>query len=91
MIKTHFNITITCIRSDNGSEFILMYFYKQFGIIHQTYYVGTRQQNEIVERKHQHILGITQAILFQSKLPHIIGLILLVMHFTSLIDCLLFS
>jgi hypothetical protein len=71
MIKTQYNITVKCIRSDNGSEFLLKIFYNEHGIIHQCSCVSTPQQNGIVERKHQHILGTARALLFQSKLPHI--------------------
>jgi hypothetical protein len=69
MIQTQFKITIKCIRSDNGTEFLLRDFYAETGILHQTSCVGTPQQNGIVERKHQHILGVTRALLFQSTLP----------------------
>ncbi|KAK2359287.1 hypothetical protein QL285_084673 [Trifolium repens] len=69
MIQTQFNITIKCIRFDNGNEFLLRDFYAETGILHQTSCVGTPQQNGIVERKHQHILGVTRALLFQSNLP----------------------
>jgi hypothetical protein len=69
MIQTQFSITIKCIRSDNGNEFLLRDFYAETGILHQTSCVGTPQQNGIVERKHQHILGVTRALLFQSNLP----------------------
>lgn len=79
MILTQFNMPIKCIRSYNGCESILTDFYKQFGIIHQTSCVGTPLQNEIVEKTHLHILGITQAILFQSKLAHFFRLMLLAM------------
>jgi hypothetical protein len=71
MIKTQYNITVKCIRSYNGLEFLLKIFYNEHGIIHQCSCVSTPQQNGIVERKHQHILGTARALLFQSKLPHI--------------------
>jgi hypothetical protein len=71
MIKTQYNIAVKCIRSDNGPEFLLKSFYNEHGIIHQCSCVSTPQQNGIVERKHQHILGTARALLFQSKLPYI--------------------
>jgi hypothetical protein len=71
MVKTQFETNIKCIRSDNGTEFLLKKFYLENGIIHQTSCVSTPQQNGIVERKHQHILGIARALLFQANLPHI--------------------
>jgi hypothetical protein len=71
MIKTQFETNIKCIRSDNGSEFFLKDFYKDHGILHQCSCVATPQQNGIVERKHQHILGVARALLFQAKLPKI--------------------
>ncbi|MCH80835.1 retrovirus-related Pol polyprotein from transposon TNT 1-94 [Trifolium medium] len=69
MIKTQFNANIKCIRSDNGKEFLLKDFYAANGIVHQSSCVSTPQQNGIVERKHQHILGTARALLFQSHLP----------------------
>lgn len=51
---------------------MLKYFFQKSGIIHETSCVGIPQQNGIVERKHQHILGITRAILYQAHLPDIV-------------------
>jgi hypothetical protein len=64
MVHTQFNFKVKCIRSDNGHEFKLHKFYNDNGIIHQSFCVGTPHQNDVMERKHQHILG---ALLFQSK------------------------
>lgn len=69
LIENQHNITPKTIRTDNGPEFDLLAFYASKGIIHQQFYVETPQQNAIIERKHQHILNVGRALLFQSKLP----------------------
>jgi hypothetical protein len=69
MIHTQYNITPKTVRSDNGPEFLLPEFYASKGIIHHRSCVETPQQNARVERKHQHILNVARALLFQSKLP----------------------
>jgi len=46
-------------------------FYASKRIIHKKSCVETPQQNDILEHKHQHILNITRALLFQANLPPI--------------------
>jgi len=68
-IKTQFNRKLKCLRSDNGPEFLTSDFYQAKGIIHHRSCVETSQQNDIVERKHQHILNVARTLSFQSKIP----------------------
>lgn len=70
MSEKQFGKQVKTIRSDNGSEFmVLKSFLRQHGIEHQTSCVDTPHQNARVERKHRHILNIARALLFQAKLP----------------------
>lgn len=86
MIQTHFHTTAKFIRTDNGPEFMLSSFYASHGIIHQKSCVETPQQNGRVERKHQHILNVGRALLYQSKLPHSFGHMLFIMLSFLLIE-----
>jgi len=69
LIQNQFHITPKYTRAYNGPEFLLHDFYASHGIIHQRSCVETPPQNGRVERKHQHILNVGRALLFQSKLP----------------------
>jgi len=69
LIEKHHDCHVKIVRIDNGPEFTIPQFYASKGILHQTSCVETPQQNARVEKKHQHILNITRALLFQSNLP----------------------
>jgi hypothetical protein len=69
MIETQYNSKVKIVRSDNGAEFNIPQFYSSKGIIHQTTCVESPEQNGRVERKHQDILNIGRALLFQANLP----------------------
>lgn len=69
LVERQFETKVKVIRSDNGAAFIMHQFFESTGIVHQTSRVETPQQNGIIERKHQHLLNVTRALLFQSKLP----------------------
>ena len=69
LVETQFSCKIKSIKLDHNPEFNMYKFFDSKGILHQRSYVETPQQNGIVERKHQHILNVTQAIMFQSNLP----------------------
>ena len=69
MVNTQFNCKIKSIRSDNGTKFYLKDLFQSHGILHQLTCVDTPQQNDVVERKHQHILNAARALRFQSQIP----------------------
>jgi transposase InsO family protein len=69
LVENQFEKKVKSIRSDNGPEFLMQEFYAEKGILHQRSYVYTPQQNGRIEIRHQHILNISRALMFQSKLP----------------------
>lgn len=70
MSVRQFGRPVKTFRSDNGTEFmVLISYFRQEGIHHQTSSVDTPQQNGRVERKHRHILNVARACLFQANLP----------------------
>lgn len=69
VIQNQHNTTPKTLRIDNGPEFLLTYFYAANGLNHQKSCVKTPKKNGRVERKHQHLLNVGRALLYQSKLP----------------------
>ena len=71
-VLTQFNKKIKIVRTDNERELTkgeTLFFYNAKGIEHQTSCVDTPQQNGVFEIKHRHLLEVTRALFFQSKVP----------------------
>ena len=73
MVETQFSSKLKILRTDNGSKYINNEF-KSFcstsGILHQSSYPHTPEQNGVSERKHRHIVETGLTLLYQSHLPH---------------------
>lgn len=71
MVQTQYGVTAKSIWSDNASKFLnweVQSLLAKFGILHHCSCVYTPQQNGVVERKHQSILDVARALMFQSKM-----------------------
>ena len=68
-VETQFKTIVKKVRSDNAPELAFKDLFLSKGIIHQFSCAYTPQQNSIVERKHQHLLNVARALLFQSNVP----------------------
>lgn len=69
LVQTQYQTNVKSMRSDNAPELHFGHLIREFGITHQYSCAYTPQQNSVVERKHQHILNVARALLFQSHLP----------------------
>ena len=72
MIENQFQIKISILRSDNGTEYfnkVLETFSNEKGILHQSSCSDTPEQNGIAERKNKHLLEVTWAMMFYMNIP----------------------
>ncbi|GJZ92582.1 retrovirus-related pol polyprotein from transposon TNT 1-94 [Tanacetum coccineum] len=71
-IETHFQAKPKFIRSDNGTKIVnseCSALFQLKGILHQRSMAYTPQQNDVVERKHMHLLDTTRSIRLYANLP----------------------
>lgn len=69
MVENQFKMKVQSVRSDNAHELKFADLFLEKGIIAYHSCHETPQQNSVVERKHQHILNVARALLFQSNVP----------------------
>lgn len=66
-VLNHFQVSIKAIRIDNGGEFFFKpmdKFLQSKDITHYSSFSHTSQQNEVVERKHKHLLDVIRSLQF---------------------------
>lgn len=72
MVLTQFNAKLHILKCDNGGEYLSSGFSSYLtksGIVHQTTFLGTSEQNGVVERKNHYLLKITKALMFSMHVP----------------------
>lgn len=69
MVANQYNVNVKAVRSDNANELKFTDLLVARGIISYHLCLETPEQNYVVERKHQHILNVARALLFQSNVP----------------------
>lgn len=67
-VKTQYNSSIKCIRFDSAPELAFSHMIEEHSIVHQFSYAYTPQHNFVVERKHQHLINVARALMFQSNI-----------------------
>ena len=73
-VLNQYNTFVKTLRSDNAKEYLAVAFGFQpcldsHGIIHQTSYSYTPQQNSVAERKNRHLLDVARCLIFHMHLP----------------------
>lgn len=69
MVETQYKAVVKTVRSDNAPELKFVDLYKKEGIMAYHSCPETLEQNSVVERKHQHILNVARALMFQFHTP----------------------
>lgn len=69
MVETQYHIVVKDVRSDNALELKFENLFKEKGILAYHSFPETPEQNSVVERKHQHILNVARALMFQAHIP----------------------
>ncbi|CAA7046104.1 unnamed protein product [Microthlaspi erraticum] len=69
MIENQYGCRVRGVRSDNAPELKFVDLYKAKGIKAFHSCPETPEQKSVVERKHQHILNVARALMFQAKVP----------------------
>ena len=69
MIENQFHMNVSAVRSDNANELNFTNLYLNKGIKAYHSCPETPEQNYVVERKHQHLLNVARALMFQSGMP----------------------
>lgn len=73
LVKKQFSHHIKLLRTDGGMEYLnytLRNFLQQHGIYHLISYPYTPEQNDVVERKHRHIIETTRTLLHIASIPY---------------------
>nr|AAD25646.1 putative retroelement pol polyprotein [Arabidopsis thaliana] len=68
LVENQYDTRVKSVRSDNAKELAFTEFYKAKGIVSFHSCPETPEQNSVVERKHQHILNVARALMFQSNM-----------------------
>ncbi|KAG7554602.1 Retrotransposon Copia-like N-terminal [Arabidopsis suecica] len=67
LVENQLNLKVKSVRSDNAPELNFTSYYQDKGIQSFHSCPETPEQNSVVERKHQHILNVARALMFQSQ------------------------
>lgn len=69
MVETQYKVKVKAVRSDNAPELRFAELYQSKRIVFFRSCPETPEQNSVVDRKHQHILNVARALMFQSQVP----------------------